>query len=219
MYRPSELARQPVHPVLWAMALSMVLFEVLFWAVDQGWVTPALSRYRIYAVFAFWDPYFEIARTTGQVPAQLVWSFVTHAFLHGDWLHLGMNVAAFLGLGHAVSRAAGIGPTLALFVVTASAGALTFGLLTDFPGPLVGASGAIFGYLAVLTAWQERMLRTMRLPRTEIWQRILGLIILNAALDFGLGGMLAWEAHLGGFVAGWAMAGLYPPRLLRPAQT
>jgi rhomboid protease GluP len=31
------------------------------------------------------------------------------------------------------------------------------------------------------------------------------LVILNVVLALAAGGALAWEAHLGGFVAGWAM--------------
>ena len=37
-----------------------------------------------------------------------------------------------------------------------------------------------------------------------LWQSLLGLAVLNAVLWAALGGLLAWEAHLGGFVAGWA---------------
>ena len=35
-------------------------------------------------------------------------------------------------------------------------------------------------------------------------RRVLVLIGLNVVLYFGLGGMLAWQAHLGGFLAGIA---------------
>ena len=45
-----------------------------------------------------------------------------------------------------------------------------------------------------------------------IWRRIGGLVVLNAALAFGLGGLLAWQAHLGGWVAGWLLAGVFRPR-------
>ena len=46
--------------------------------------------------------------------------------------------------------------------------------------------------------------------------RILALIVwlaaLNVALYFAMDGLLAWEAHLGGFVAGWIAALLIDPR-------
>ncbi|HUF86879.1 MAG TPA: hypothetical protein VMM59_05805, partial [Thermohalobaculum sp.] len=37
-------------------------------------------------------------------------------------------------------------------------------------------------------------------------------VALNLILDLGLGGLLAWEAHLGGWIAGWLLAYVFPPR-------
>lgn len=212
---PRQLARQPVHPSLWFMAGLMAALEALFWAAEAGFISPLFSRYHAFALFAFWDPWFEAALQRGVVTWPLLWSFLTSALLHGDWLHLALNLAAFLGLGHAITRLAGIRATLSIFAVSAIGGVLAFGLISDHPGPMVGASGAVFGYLAALTAWQERALRQAHHPRTEIWQRVLGLVLINAVLDVALGGLLAWEAHLGGFVAGWVMAYAFPPKRMR----
>jgi membrane associated rhomboid family serine protease len=209
-----ELGRHPVHPALWAAVGLMALVEVMFWAAGRGALPPELSRLPVYAGFAFHDTLFEWARAEGVLPAQLLWSFLSYAFLHGGWLHLGVNAAALLGLGHAVSRLAGIGAFTAIFVGSAVAGALVFALITDTPAPLVGASGSVFGLLATITAWQEQALRAHGLPRRAIWQRIGGLALLNVVMYFGLGGLLAWEAHLGGFIAGWLLAYRFPPRLL-----
>ena len=205
-------ARDAVHPVLWIMIAVMIGFELLFAAADAGLAPEGLGRWPVYLRLAFFDLLFEHARAGNGVEPELVWSFLTHAFLHGGWLHLGMNGAAFLGLGHALVRMIGIGRFLVIFAVTAIAGALTFGLVAETNGPLVGASGAIFGLFAVLTAWQERALRHAGRSRAMIWRRIGGLVVLNAALAFGLGGLLAWQAHLGGWVAGWLLAGVFPPR-------
>jgi membrane associated rhomboid family serine protease len=213
----SSLAGRPVHPALWVAAGLMALPELVFWAQGAGFLGPEAGRYSLYTLFAWWDVAFEHARANGVLSLQLVWSLVTHAFMHGGLLHLLMNGAAFLGLGHAVTQLAGIRATAVIFAVTAAAGALTFSLITDHPGPLVGASGVVFGLIAVLTAWQERALRRHGQDRTAIWQRILGLVAINVVLDIGMGGMLAWEAHLGGFVAGWLMASVVRPRLRRRA--
>lgn len=204
--------RIPVHPALWIMITVMIGFEVLFTAVDAGWLPEGLGRWPVYLQLAFFDLVFEYARAGNGVEPQLIWSLLTHAFLHGSWLHLAMNGAAFLGLGHALVQAVGIGRFVSIFVVCAVVGALTFGLIAQTNGPMVGASGAIFGMLAVLTAWQERVLRVARLSRAMIWKRIGALVAVNAALAFGMGGLLAWEAHLGGWVAGWLMAIVIRPR-------
>lgn len=205
-------ARNPVHPVLWIMIAVMIGFELLFAAVDAGMAPEAMGRWPVYLQLAFFDLYFENARAGYGIEPQLVWSLLTHAFLHGNWIHLAMNGAAFLGLGHALVQAIGIGRFLVIFAVTAIAGALTFAVIAETNGPLVGASGAIFGMFAVLTAWQERVLRHAGRSRTMIWRRIGGLVAVNVALAYGLGGLLAWQAHLGGWVVGWLLAGVFRPR-------
>ena len=210
MFDPS-VTRRPVHPVLWLMAGVMLGFELLFAAVDAGYAPRLLSRMHVYAVLAFHDPVFEGALAGLGVHPQLLWSVVSHAFLHGGWMHLLLNLAVFLGLGHLITSAAGVRAMGVTFLVCAAAGALTFAAISDFQGPMVGASGAIFGFLGTVTSWQEQTLRRAGLDRTVIWQRILGLVALNALLDLALGGMLAWEAHLGGFVGGWLMAYAFSP--------
>ena len=217
-------ARIPVHPVLWIMIAVMFGFELLFAAADAGLVPESLSRWPVYQLLAFMDFHYSefgfirvLQATQFEVQytyagPEVFWTFITHAFLHGGWLHLALNGAAFLGLGHALVRAIGIGRFLVIFVVSAVAGAFAFWQLADSPYPMVGASGAIFGMFAVLTAWQERALRRSGRSRAMIWRRIGGLVVLNLALAFGLGGLLAWQAHLGGWVAGWLLAGVFQPR-------
>lgn len=205
-------ARKGAHPVLWAMAAVMAGFELLFAAADAGLAPAALGRLPVYIRLAFWDILFEHARAGEGIFPELVWSFLTHAFLHGGWLHLLLNGAVFLALGNALVRAIGVVRFLLTFAVTAVAGALLFGLIAQTEGPLVGASGALFGFLGMITAWQERGLRRMGLSRAPVWKRIAGLIALNVILHLGLGGLLAWEAHLGGWIAGWLLAYAFPPR-------
>ena len=215
--------RTPVHPVLWIMVATMAGFELMFAAVDAGLLPATLGRWPVYGHLAFfnfsyidgtlyrWTPvnlYQAMPEPAGAAAAA---TLVTHAFLHGGWLHLAFNGAAFLGLGHAIVRAIGIGRFLAVFAVTAAAGSAAFGAISTEIGPMVGASGAIFGFLALVTAWQERALRLTGQDRRPIWKRIAALVAINAVMAVGLGGLLAWQAHLGGFVAGWLLAGLFRP--------
>ncbi|MCL5776613.1 rhomboid family intramembrane serine protease [Limibaculum sp. FT325] len=211
--RPAEGV--PVHPVLWTMLGVMVALEGLMTAADHGLAPQIFHRVWIYTMFAFFDVQFELARAGIAVEPQLIWSFVTYAFLHGGWLHLALNGAVFLALGHGISRSIGIGRTVGLFLITAAAGALVFALIAETRWPLVGASGAVFGFLGTATAWRLRALRAVGLSTAPVWRLVAGLVAINAVMAFGftgLGGALAWEAHLGGFVAGWLMARVWPPR-------
>ena len=208
-----EAASRPsVHAVLWLMIAVMAGFELMFWLAGQGLLPPAFDRWEVFLRLAFFDVLFDRAVAGEGIEPRLVWSLVTYAFLHGNILHLAFNGAAFLGLGNMLVRAIGATRFVVLFLVTAVGGAVTFGLLADTQGPMVGASGALFGMLAIITAWQERALRRTGRSREVIWKRIGGLVLLNVLLALGLGGLLAWQAHLGGWVAGWLMAGLFTPR-------
>lgn len=201
-----------VHPALWATVAFMAAIELAMNLAEMRVLPPVFSRWVIYSGFAFFDTMFELAVRDGVVHAQLLWSLVTHAFLHGGWLHLGLNAAAFLGLGHAITREAGIRVTATVFVLTAIVGALSFAIVTDSRAPLVGASGAVFGFLGTVTAWQERWLADRGASRRPIWARIAGVIFINAVMALGIGGMLiAWEAHLGGFAAGWLLGYAFLP--------
>ncbi|MEL6208781.1 MAG: rhomboid family intramembrane serine protease [Pseudomonadota bacterium] len=201
----------PVHRGLWLMVLVWVLIEMALQAGDAGILSP-YTRWVVYSGFAFEDVVFEQALRGDGVQPKLIWSLVTHALLHGGWLHLALNAAAFLGLGHGISRDAGFGAVLVIFAVTAAAGAVTFGLMAESRAPLVGASGAVFGLLGVLTCWQERWLAQQGASRDAIWARVAGVVAINLLMAIGFGGLqIAWQAHLGGFAAGWLMGYAFPP--------
>lgn len=204
----------PVHPVLWILVGVMVLLEALPSLAEAGFLPPVFDRVWIYTLLAFFDVEFEIARQGGPVEPQLIWSFVTYAFVHGGWVHLGLNAAVTLALGHAISRAIGAGRTVLLFAICAAAGALLFALIAEARGPLVGASGAVFGFLGTVISWRWRQARALGFSVAPLLRMMIGLALINLLMAFGfasLGGALAWEAHLGGFLAGWLMGAVWQP--------
>ena len=46
--------------------------------------------------------------------------------------------------------------------------------------------------------------------RFPVLQAVAGLMILNLVMAWALDGQLAWQTHLGGFVAGWITAWAMP---------
>jgi len=77
------------------------------------------------------------------------WTFVTYAFLHASWLHLGVNIIWFLPFGSAIARRFGAIRFLAFFAVTAACGALAH--LFAHAGDntvVIGASASISGTMA-----------------------------------------------------------------------
>ena len=73
---------------------------------------------------------------------------------------------------------------------------------------MVGTSGTLFG-LAGAALWLEAAERhRLGIPLWPVGGVILGLVVLNAVMWVALGGILAWQTHLGGFVTGVAMSAL-----------
>src|SRR5690606_13353684 len=76
----------------------------------------------------------------------LIWTPFSHALLHGGWEHLLVNAAWFAIFATPVARRYGAGPMLAMFFVSAAAGAALFAATTLLSGSyLIGASGGVAG--------------------------------------------------------------------------
>lgn len=138
--------------------------------------------------------------------------FLTHGFLHGGLVHLAVNMLALWSLGQAVLDRVGPLRFTLLYLGALPAGGLGHAVLATSPAPMVGASGALFGLAGGLMAWAyvdrfnwgESLLPVLRGAAL--------LVAMNVALWWVLDGQLAWQAHLGGFIAGWVLALLLDPR-------
>jgi membrane associated rhomboid family serine protease len=77
------------------------------------------------------------------------WTLLTYAFLHGSWVHVGLNSIWIIAFGPPVARRLGALRFLLLFAATAISGALMHWLfnMMDFT-PLIGASAADSGLMA-----------------------------------------------------------------------
>lgn len=190
------------------MAGVFAAIELALQGADLGLYAPDL-RWRVYEAYSFYDPWFDAWMQGEPAPGQVLPSLLTHAFLHGGMTHLLLNAAVFLGLGLLTMRVFGTLRFLAIFAVSAVAGAVCFGLIADARGPLVGASGAIFGLLGALKMFEIDCIRAFGGSWAQYWRVIGALVLVNVLLWAGLGGLLAWEAHLGGFLGGFALAWVF----------
>ena len=125
---------------------------------------------------------------------------------------MAMNLTILLALGRFTADRYGPGVVLPVFLLTAIAGGAVFGLLTGDRLPMVGASGAVFGFLGVWIAWDWRRHRAAGASTGPVVRRVLVLVFLNVVLWFALSGGLAWQAHLGGFLAGLACGAWFESR-------
>lgn len=130
------------------------------------------------------------------------WRAVTSMFLHASFAHVGFNMWALYLFGPALERRYGPVPFSALYLASGLGGSALYHLLGR-ANPAVGASGAIFGLMGALivTLYDQRHTRVGR----AIFSQLLLLLAINLALPL-LVPNVAWEAHVGGLVAGGAVA-------------
>jgi len=168
-----------------------------------------------------------------------VWTFLTYAFIHGNLMHLGFNGVWLLAFGTPVARRFGPLRFLIFFLASAAVGA-AFHLLVHSGErlPMVGASAAISGAMAAamrfafqrggpLGPFRGDSEAAYRVPATPLSvmlrePRLIVFLIVwfGVNLLFGLGIVslpgegdmpIAWEAHIGGFLAGLVSFALFDP--------
>jgi membrane associated rhomboid family serine protease len=133
---------------------------------------------------------------------------LTAAFLHGGWLHLGLNMYMLWLIGIPLEAALGRMRFLGVYLVSAVAGtALSYAISPH--GFSLGASGAIFGLFGAYVVVARR-------SGGEIGG-LLVLIGINFAYGFLWAGQIDWRAHLGGLIAGTlcALVLVYAPQQRR----
>jgi membrane associated rhomboid family serine protease len=168
-----------------------------------------------------------------------VWTFVTYSLIHADWTHLSINAIWLLPFGSAVARRFGTWRFVVFLVVTAAIGAAAH--LATHPrdiAPMIGASAAISGTMAAAMrfAFQRGGPLSFRrtggdvdyqvpaLPLSGVFRdpAVLGFLAVWFAINFlfglwslPIGGenqVVAWQAHIGGFLAGLLLFSWFDPR-------
>ncbi|MFD7746801.1 rhomboid family intramembrane serine protease [Streptomyces sp. NPDC059698] len=135
---------------------------------------------------------------------------LTSMFLHQEVVHIAFNMLGLWWLGRQLEAALGRSRYLALYLLSGLAGSALTYLLAPPGEQSLGASGAIYGLFGATAVLMRRMNYDMR--------PVLVLLALNLFFTFSWGG-IAWEAHIGGLVAGVVIAvGLvHAPRERRTA--
>lgn len=182
--------------------------------------------------------FFPIRYLPGAIVPDLptLFSWLTYSFIHGDWIHLTINLIWLLAFGSPLAFRLGWGRTLLFWVVTAGAAAATH--LVIYYGdavPVIGASGAVSGFMGAaarfglranrreprrgfdgpLLSIRQTFQRRGVIPFLAIW------VALNVAVGLDVLGMaegrsIAWEAHIGGLLAGFFLIPLFDRKPVRP---
>ncbi|PKL47606.1 MAG: hypothetical protein CVV42_12810 [Candidatus Riflebacteria bacterium HGW-Riflebacteria-2] len=184
--------------------------------------------------------YLPYMREIGMVPADVLagklYSLLTSMFLHSHFWHLFANMYVLYVFGDNVydlfnDHGKVKGPLLFLsfYLIVGVFSSIVHIVLTFFNPvmsalPVVGASGAVSGVMAAY--WRA-------FPKTRIYQIIfcypfkipiwvyLGIwILMNVAIAFAAGSnaRISWQAHIGGFIAGYFLIPHFLPFRLENLQ-
>lgn len=236
-------SRQPilnVPPVVIALVIVMVVIHGV-----RMLLPPPIDRLIMWMFGFVPGRYDSNALTEGLLPGGVAaefWSFFTYALLHANLTHLAFNCVWLIAFASPVARRFGIQRFLLFFAVTVAAGALAYLFL--HPGaylPMVGASAGISGMMGAaarfvfepggsLDSWRSDPRTADYVPAAPLFvalrrRRVATFLITWFALNFLFGFIsvpgvteglnVAWEAHLGGFLAGLLLFDAFDPMLRR----
>ncbi len=166
-----------------------------------------------YYVLKFGIIPYEITHWQPAVPVpRIFWplSLITGMFLHGSLLHLVGNMLYLWIFGNNVEDF--LGPVKFIFFYLACGLLASLIQVAVYPGskiPMIGASGAIAGLLgAYFVLFPSARVKTLvflffyfTVVYVPAWI-LLGLWFILQVSNIGMGGGVAWFAHIGGFLAG-----------------
>jgi membrane associated rhomboid family serine protease len=232
-----DLPREPVltlPPALTAyvILLAVIHLRILLPPAIENWTTD---------VFGFIPKRYDASPLNFAIPGGAgakVWTFVTYSLLHANLTHLGVNVLWLLPFGSALARRFGTVRFFLFLAVTAAAGALAHLLTHEHAiAPMIGASASVSGAMAGAIRFAfvrgsflsfgrgnaEMAARVPALPLSLALRdkRVLGFLAIWLGVNFvfGAGSLglgtegvtVAWQAHMGGFLAGLLLFSLFDP--------
>lgn len=201
-------------PVLLMLIVLCTGVELVLVLSDLNVLVPARLRALAYDYGGFWPGLLDNWRPN--FASQPYVMFISYGFLHGGLAHLILNMVALWWLGNIVIGRVGVTGFVLLYLGALMGGAVGYALLGPDLRPMVGASGAVFGLIGGALAWLYVDRYTYNEGLLPVAQAVVMLIVLNVVQWWAMNGQLAWQTHLGGFVAGWVAAMLIDPRPTPP---
>ena len=193
----------------WAILLTInVVVFILQVMIDPGSLDSRFGNSLVGQWFAV-----DSAQISWLLPMQLI----TYQFFHGSVFHILVNALGLFFIGRALEPIIGRREIIGLYLVSGVVGAffqLAFAMIlpAHFAGPMVGASGAVFGFLGVLSRLfpQREMFLLLffvlpvRLKLSWIFWGSFAIAIISIVIEIRseVSHRTAHGAHLGGLLFG-----------------
>ncbi|HEX2590862.1 MAG TPA: rhomboid family intramembrane serine protease [Rhizomicrobium sp.] len=223
-------SQQPAFNVPTSVVLLLVLLIGVHGALA---LLPAATADSIVAQYAFNPALYSSAfLDTHHIDGGAWWQraipFVSYIFLHADLMHLAINCLWLLAFGPVVARRFG-GLRFLIFFLICGICAAAFQMVCSWGSfaPIIGASGAVSGLMAAgirMLPLQDNRISARFEKLMPIWSRqvllfsIVWTLINVVAGITGFAGvgtelrLIAWQAHIGGYVAGLFLSTLFDRR-------
>jgi membrane associated rhomboid family serine protease len=234
---PSSRPREPLLTLPAALTAYIVLLGIIHLRVL---LPEDLERWTV-EVFGFIPKRYDTTLLAAAFPGgegAKFWTFVTYSLLHANLSHIGFNVLWLLPFGSALARRFGAVRFFVFMAVTAAAGALAYLFTHEHElDAMIGASGSVSGTMAgcirfafvrgsFLSFNRGDADAAAKVPAQPLSQalrdrRVLAFLAIWFAVNiiFGVGSIaigtegvsVAWQAHIGGFMAGLLLFSLFDP--------
>ena len=223
-------AKPARQPFLRAPASVIGLIGVLVAAHIARVLAPAALSDRILNDYAL-DPIRYHAYATGSF-ADRVLPLFGYMFLHANTMHITINCVWLLAFGPLVARRFGGAAFILFFLLCGLAGAVCYVAINwGLDVGVIGASGAISGLMGAAIRMmniRQPYLNVATLPLVPIFSsQVLGfsgvwlaINLVTGITGLGVAGQIesvAWEDHMGGYLAGLLLVGIFDRVLGRGA--
>lgn len=200
----------PLTLTLLLACVAVFLYQTTLSGPD---FTQFLVRYALIPRLLLGEP----VDTTGYSPLPAPVTLVTSLFVHSDTAHLVLNMIVLISFGAIVERALGSWRMAVIYFTAGIAGGLLHAAIEpNSLVPVVGASGALSGVFATAFLLEPRGRIFLLFIPMPYWLGMIVFVVAHAAfIATGWSPGIAWLAHVGGLLGGFAVTAVLAPKLLR----
>lgn len=204
----------PLPPVILALFVMIMGVEAIFSLGARGLIGgPEAIGWRNMAIqdFGFNSQIMLWMLENGRYPPEHMMRLVSYVFVHGSFTHALFAGVMLLALGKFVGEVFSQWATFLLFILSAVAGALIYGLVITGQPWLIGAFPGVYGLIGGFTYLIWLRLGQMGAQQSRAFT-LIG-FLMGIQLIFGLlfGGNSEWLADFAGFFFGFVLSFFLSP--------
>lgn len=211
-----RLSARKWPPVTMALVLSIVAIHLLAMKLAPELQSFMNSPFTLQPLYPEWENALMVfgARSTFEITESgQYYRLLSCVFLHGDFMHLTLNMVALFGLGRLCEATYGRARFLMLVIFSGICGSLLS--LGGGVGLSVGASGSIFGLLGAGVVFGFRYRKALPGPLKAIFGRgLLPWVLLNIVIGLNVD-KIDNLGHMGGLAGGAFLALIMGNQVIR----